>query len=543
MNVRIAVSIAIVLGAVHASAQDQSSRPLPTAPPRAVLINDVNEATVARHPLTPYLENSSAIVVDIDLTKVEPTEIAKWVGELVGNGSPKADEVRRGDVVNGGEGTIFPNDAATRQQVAIAEGVVGAFRNAGADHLYLSAAPRSWVDGGPLLVIPCENSAAVNGLVSMALGVLPKEPPQGTWIEPGVFVAGAQAAIDRVRKQEPVTRADLILPLTSSDRLDHMIVLSLPRNARDELAAIWPDRLPKTAPIQLSPQQLARDVEACVIEWSLPPDPQARITILTSDPESSRRIVLQLDRLQETFAAMDSLVHVNVDESMVRVELRVDAAVELARETLRQQRSSGREAEMSNLRQIGVAIHNYHLVHEHLPPRCFVDPDGNPLLSGRVGLLRYLEQQALYDSIRLDRAWDDEANQSLQSTAVLVFRGTSDEAAAPTETPFRFPVFPGSAWEGDGPPRSFSDIRDGNVNTIAMIAAPAGDAVPWASPEPWVISTADPIGDVFGDRDEVVVLMFDGSVRVLVRDETDREQLKAMLTIAGGESVDPPSPR
>ncbi len=76
-----------------------------------------------------------------------------------------------------------------------------------------------------------------------------------------------------------------------------------------------------------------------------------------------------------------------------------------------------------------------------------------------------------------------------------------------------------------------------------MIAAPAGDAVPWASPEPWVISTADPIGDVFGDRDEVVVLMFDGSVRVLVRDETDREQLKAMLTIAGGESVDPPSPR
>lgn len=550
MNVRVAVCAVIGWGAVYASGQERPSPQLPTVPPGPVLIDDVDEAAVAMHPLSRYLETSSAIVVDIDLSKVKPTEIAEWVVGLIDDGASQAIQVRSAD---GRE--IFPDDAATRQQVAIAEGAIGAFRNAGADHLYFSAAPRSWFDGGPLVVIPCENSAAVNGLVSMALGVLPKDPPQGTWVEPGVFVAGAQAAIDRVREQAPVHRGDLILPLTSPDRLDHMIVFSLPPNARDELAAIWPNRLPKAAPVELSPQQLVRDVEGCVIEWSLPPEPEARVTILGSSNESSRRIVLQLDRFRQAFPVLDSLVRVAVDETSVRVELRIDAAVEQARGIVRQQRESGRKEEMSNLRQVGLAIHNYHEAHGHLPPRCFVDPDGNSLLNGRIGLLPFLEQRSLYDSIRLDRSWDDEANRTLRMTAVPVFRGgsgflgdptfhgNSGEAATPTDTPFRFPVFPGSAWEGDGPPRRLSDITDGTSNTIAMIAAPAKDAIHWASPEPWTIAAEDPIGDVFGDRDEVVVLMFDGSVLVLGREETDRQQLEAMLTFAGGEPVDLTSAR
>src|SRR5690606_28158027 len=105
----------------------------------------------------------------------------------------------------------------------------------------------------------------------------------------------------------------------------------------------------------------------------------------------------------------------------------------------------------------------------------------------------------------------------------------------PNKTQFRVPVFPGSAWDGEGPPKTFRDITDGSSNTIAVIHAPAEAAVSWADPAEWKISPDDPMKDVFGDREEVEALFFDGSVRTLQRDELDNEKLSAMLTIAGGE--------
>ena len=41
--------------------------------------------------------------------------------------------------------------------------------------------------------------------------------------------------------------------------------------------------------------------------------------------------------------------------------------------------------------------------------------------------------------------------------------------------------------------------------------------------------------DVFGNRDEVVVVMMDGSTRTLNRKDMTNEKLKGMLTISGGE--------
>ncbi len=44
--------------------------------------------------------------------------------------------------------------------------------------------------------------------------------------------------------------------------------------------------------------------------------------------------------------------------------------------------------------------------------------------------------------------------------------------------------------------------------------------------------------DVFGDRDSVICLFLDGSVRRFTKDELTNEKLGAMLTIAGGEVVE-----
>lgn len=504
-----------------ADAQQQGLRQnhrLRTVGPQPVLINDVDQVAVATHPVTPFLERSSAVLVDIDLSKVDPEGIAKWVFEVI---------------------EMDAEDGMARQAVAMADGFVQSLRAAGVSHLFASAATRSWFDGGPVVIVPCDNTAAVNGLASLVLQGLPKAPPQRIVLKERLLLAGPQAVLERVQATDSVSRADLVLPLAAPDRLDHVIVVSLPQEAREELIAVWPDRLPGPLPIKVSPRQLAQDLQRVVIEWRLPPNVEARITISTPDPAASRRVSALVDELVELQPEFNEVVRVVVQDADVVIELQIDPLLEQLAPFFQQTKAQATQQQRSNqLKQVGIAIHNYHEQRKHLPPRCFIDPDGKPLLSGLVAILPYMEQQALYDSFRFDRAWDHEANANPSGTAVPAYAGDMLGTDRANHTRLRFPVFPGSLWEGEGPPRRFQDVKDGTSNTIAMIEAPPVAAVPWASPEPWVLSDEDPMSDVFGDRDSVLTLFLDGSVRVLQRSAMDNKKLKAMLTFAGGEVDD-----
>jgi len=73
---------------------------------------------------------------------------------------------------------------------------------------------------------------------------------------------------------------------------------------------------------------------------------------------------------------------------------------------------------VSNLEQIGIALHNYHEQHGTFPPAYTVDAEGNPLHSWRTLILPYFAPDAIepkwkdiYDQIRFDEPWDSEHNQ------------------------------------------------------------------------------------------------------------------------------------
>ena len=72
-----------------------------------------------------------------------------------------------------------------------------------------------------------------------------------------------------------------------------------------------------------------------------------------------------------------------------------------------------RQMSMNNLKQIGLAMHNYHDVNKRFPPAANLDAAGKPLLSWRVHILPYLEQEALYKQFKLDEPWDSEHNKKL----------------------------------------------------------------------------------------------------------------------------------
>src|SRR5439155_8430347 len=73
--------------------------------------------------------------------------------------------------------------------------------------------------------------------------------------------------------------------------------------------------------------------------------------------------------------------------------------------------AAGRNQSMNNLKQIALAFHNYLDVNKAFPAS--TSKDGKPLLSWRVHILPYLEQDGLYKQFKLDEPWDSEHNKAL----------------------------------------------------------------------------------------------------------------------------------
>ena len=80
-------------------------------------------------------------------------------------------------------------------------------------------------------------------------------------------------------------------------------------------------------------------------------------------------------------------------------------AVQAAREAARRAQCA------NNLKQIGLAMHNYNDAYGCFPPAAITDAQGKPLLSWRVAILPYLENQPLYDEVQARRALGQPAQQ------------------------------------------------------------------------------------------------------------------------------------
>lgn len=207
-------------------------------------------------------------------------------------------------------------------------------------------------------------------------------------------------------------------------------------------------------------------------------------------------------------------------------------AVQAAREAARRMNAG------NNLKQIGLAIHNYHAAYNRLPPTAIVDEDGKPLLSWRVALLPFLEQQALYEQFHLDEPWDSPHNKPLSLALPAVYVDPS----APLEPGYT--VF--SATVGDdfmfkpSDGNAFKNITDGLSNTIMVLEAGRDQAVIWSKPEDIEIDMNDPL-DGMGNVHQggFHVLMADGAVK-FIANSIDPEVFKAMLTSAGGEAINLP---
>ncbi|QDT31510.1 DUF1559 domain-containing protein [Thalassoglobus polymorphus] len=172
-------------------------------------------------------------------------------------------------------------------------------------------------------------------------------------------------------------------------------------------------------------------------------------------------------------------------------------AVQQAREAARRSQCK------NNLKQLGIAMHNYHDTHGIFPPSPVcgpIDPQGNnketwSAWSGIGMLLPYIDQAPLYNQANFDYNWNrnDSArnltNETIQRTIITPLNCPSDPGASKRYTASMSPVSycfsagPASTWSV-GPIKPgivtfrtgtrMRDITDGTTNTIMMAEAQIG---------------------------------------------------------------------
>jgi len=208
-------------------------------------------------------------------------------------------------------------------------------------------------------------------------------------------------------------------------------------------------------------------------------------------------------------------------------------AVQAAREAARRIQCS------NNLKQLGLAMHNYATANKCFPPAYVADKNGKPLYSWRVLLLPYIEGADL-SKYHFDEPWDSPNNRMVSKTAMKVFQcPSSSHPAGDCTTDYMMVV--GKHTISDGPHGRDTEIRD--YATTIMIVEVADSGVNWAEPKDLEFDKID--FKINGPKKPGIgshhargcnAAFCDGHVQFL-NDSTDSKIIKNLLMIDNKEKI------
>jgi prepilin-type processing-associated H-X9-DG protein len=199
----------------------------------------------------------------------------------------------------------------------------------------------------------------------------------------------------------------------------------------------------------------------------------------------------------------------------------------------------------NNLKQIGLALYNYHDKYGSFPPAYVADENGRPIHSWRVLLLPFLEQVPLYNRYRFDEPWDGPHNKKLADTILPIFNCPSGDHGGTgidsTMTNYVVIVGPATAWPENGP-TALKDFSDGPPNTLLVVEV-ANCGIHWMEPRDLHVGQMAPTinaksGQGISSRHTggANVLAADGSVR-FIPESLSIEDLRAWLSAHAGDTA------
>ncbi len=364
----------------------------------------------------------------------------------------------------------------------------------------------------------------------------------------GYLCVGSKTALKQLKERKQSHRADIEQALKAVSDAPLQLIFVPGADARKVFEEIGPT-LPAEVgggPIQI----LTRGLKWAGLTVGPMPKAAVRLMFQAADEDAARKLQAALEKgiastrdlhrggdpkeraaflkFHQRFAELFA-PKIEKDRLVVEQELGT-VAPELAK-LIKDFQPAARSLSMNNLKQIGLALHNYHDVHGRFPAN-ILDKDGKPLLSWRVAILPYIEQQDLYKQFKLDEPWDSEHNKKLVAMMPRTYRSPKQSPDLKDRTTYLAPLGKGLMWD-DPKGLPIGQILDGTSNTIAVVEADDERAIVWSKPDDIVIDMKEPAKGLLGHYGEgFVALIADGSVRLIVKDYS---ATWAMFTRAGGE--------
>ena len=477
--------------------------------------------------IAPMVGEEVAALVHVDLSKINFTDTVK---RLAGP---------------------FANDQEFARGITSASTVIDSLKKAGAQDLFILVDPTEFPNL-PMFVFTLKPGSDPKPLQALLSGMLPQNGPSATAVEviDKLVVGGPPEVVAFARTGSYPPRADLKAAFAAADNSAAKILIipsAVQRKALEESFTTLPKEL-GGGPITTFTQGLTWGS----LFLTSGAEPGLKLLLQSKDAATAGQLATLANHFktlaaeqakQNPLAAPLAGVFEKItpqekgDQVVMELSPRllgdlVIPPVQAAREAAR------RSACVNNLKQIGLAMHNHAASFgDRFPPAYIASKDGKPLLSWRVKILPYLDQQELYNQFKLDEPWDSEHNKALIAKMPALYACPSGKLeSAQGKTCYLAPRGAHTIITGTQGVK-IQEITDGTSNTV-MVAEVGDDAsVIWTKPDDWEIGETVDFKPLLGHHAIGSNFLFgDGSVRFIA--ETIKPAvLKALLTRDGGEVI------
>jgi len=467
---------------------------------------------------------------------------------------------------------LLPKGADTKPIMLgamMADGMIHRFKEAGGESLYVIAGLGDIrAGGGPIGIATTRPGANAADLEKLFRDLIREVSPASgqSWeldvVRKGdAVLIGSKSSVARYAALKASPRTELLEPLAKlvADGAKIAAVFSPGSDYRRVSRELWPEFPGALAPLrgELADRWLRIELD------EKPPRP--RVSLVAKDAEAAEifaklwrdlpTAVTEFGGNEQSRELAKGYAQLLVDTLPVKVE-GATATIELPNDEKQIAKLSSmfgeaadrsmavnrRKERMDQFKQLALAMHLYADQNKHLPAGAAIrDKDGKPLLSWRVAILPYIEEQPLYEEFHLDEPWDSAHNRSLISKMPTLFADSDpklQQLVQGGKTMIQVPVGPETMFfNNDG--AKFAEIKDGTSNTIMIVEVDPAHAVEWTKPADWEVDLKNPSqGLARADRDFFTAAYADGHVEIITPKKAGEKRLRAQLTRASGEIVD-----
>lgn len=356
-----------------------------------------------------------------------------------------------------------------------------------------------------------------------------------------VLFIGIDDILNRLTGDKPKPRPELAAAFEAAGDAP-LRVVCIPTNddrrVVEELFPVLPDALgggPSTV--------LSRGLQWVAVAVDLKPEPRIRLVVESADAPAAEVLRRYSIKSLASYGQGELLVPQTVENRLVLALDNPGGGLKaLQGLTLPLTRVVINRTTREQLKDIALAMANWHDTYRSFPAQAKCDDQGRPLLSWRVNILPFLGRDALrlYHKFKLDEPWDSEHNRPLVNRMPDVYRMFGSKVAHEGRTCYVRPVAENTTCPASRA-IAYSDIIDGTSNTVMIVEVDDDHAVFWTKPEDLDFDLDNPAKGLGGYIDGAARAVFcDGQTHVLrnlLTDPDRADQLRAIFTRNGCESI------